>query len=120
MRDEEGNIQVIFHIYLGKETNNMDELMVMGLCLEILLKYNIHNVIIEADSELVINSVKRINDGATAEKISGHWRLQQVYQIIQACLRMLRTLRLVHVHREANKVVDWFANEGVRNKHIEF
>lgn len=38
MRDEEGNIHVIFHSYLGKETNNMAELMAIGLCLEILHK----------------------------------------------------------------------------------
>lgn len=48
----------------------MAELMAMELCLEILLKYNIQNVIIEADSELVINSVKRINVGTALEKIS--------------------------------------------------
>jgi len=62
--------------------------------------------------------VKRINVGATPEKILEHWRLLQVYQRIQAHLRMLRTLRLVHVRREANKVADWLAHEGVRNKHI--
>lgn len=119
MRDEEGNIQIIFHSYLGKAINNMAELMAMEVCLEILLKYNIHNVIIETDSELVINSVKRINVGAAPEKISGHWWLLQVYKRIQAHLRMLRTLRLVHVRREANKVADWLANDGVRNKHID-
>ena len=73
MRDEEGNIQVIFHSYLGKATNNMAKLMAMELCLEILLKHNIHNVIIEADSELVINSVERINVGASPKKILEHW-----------------------------------------------
>ena len=72
MRDEKGNIQVIFYNYPGNATNNMAELMAMDLCLEILLKYNIHNVIIEADSELIINSVKRINTGVLPEKISGH------------------------------------------------
>eukprot|EP00253_Pinus_taeda_P013096 PITA_13096 len=113
MRDEEGNIQVIFHSYLGRATNNIAELMAMELCLETLLKYNIHNVIIEADSELVINLVKRINVGAAPEKISGHWWLLQVYQRIQSHLRVLRTLRLVHVRRESNKVVNWLANEGV-------
>ena len=119
VRDEEGNIQVILHSYLRKETNHMAELMAMELCLEILLKYNIHNVIIEADSELVINSMKRINAGVAPEKISVHQQLLQVYQIIQSHLRVLRTLRLVHVGREANKVADWLANEGVRNKHID-
>ena len=61
MTDEEGNIKIIFHSFLGNTTNNIAELMAMELCLEILLEYNIHNVIIEADSELVINSVKRIS-----------------------------------------------------------
>jgi len=97
----------------------MAELMAMELCLEILLKYNIQNVNIEVDSELVINSVKRINVGVALEKISKHWRLLQVYQIIQTHLRMLRTLRLVHVRREANKVANWLANERVRSKHID-
>jgi len=98
----------------------MAELMAMESCLEILLKYNIQNVIIEADSKLVINSVKRINVGTAPEKILEHWWLLQVYQRIQVHLRMLRTLRLVHVHREANKVADWLSNEEVRNKHINF
>lgn len=75
MRDEEGKIVVIFHSYLGKVTNNMAELMVMELCLEILLNHNIQNVIIEADSKLVINSMKRVNAGTAPEKISGHWQL---------------------------------------------
>lgn len=73
MRDEEGNIQVIFYSYLGKATNNMTELMVMELCLETLLRHNIQNFFIEDDSELVINSVKRINIGVTPKRISGHW-----------------------------------------------
>ena len=50
----------------------MAELKAMELCLEIPLKHNIHNVIIEADSKLVINSVKRINVGIALEKILEH------------------------------------------------
>ena len=50
LRDEEGNIQIIFHSYLGQATNNMAELMAMECFLEIPFKYNIQNVIIEADS----------------------------------------------------------------------
>lgn len=53
----------------------MAELMETKLLLEILLKCKIHNVIIEADSELVINSVEWISVGAALEKISGHWRI---------------------------------------------
>lgn len=49
MRDEEGNIKVIFHSHLGKATDNMAELMAMEQCLEILIEHDTHNVIIEAD-----------------------------------------------------------------------
>jgi len=82
LRDNEGNKLIIFHISLRDETNNILDLMVMESCLEVLFKHNIHNVIIEVDLELVINSVKRINVGATPEKILEHWQLLQVYQRI--------------------------------------
>lgn len=48
----------------------MAELMVMEQCLDLLKRCKYYNVIIEADSELVINSVKRINCGSELEKVS--------------------------------------------------
>jgi len=53
----------------------MAELMVMEQCLEFLIQDNQHNVIIEADSELVINMVKRISWGTVPKKASRNWRL---------------------------------------------
>lgn len=50
IRDEESNIKVIFHNHLGEATKNMAELMAMEQFLEILMKYNLHNTIIEANS----------------------------------------------------------------------
>lgn len=92
IRDEQGNIKVIFHSHLGKATNNMAELMALEQCLEILMEINLHNSIIEADSKLIINSVKKICNGIAPERVSKHWRLLQVYQRIQSYLRTLRTL----------------------------
>lgn len=57
-RDERGSIISIFQGHLGKATNNMMELMAIEQCLEFLKQDNRSNVIIEADSELIINSVK--------------------------------------------------------------
>ena len=113
-RDKEGNIKVIFHSHQGKATNNMAKLMVMEQCLEILIKYKLHNTIIEADSELIINSVKRLGTGTPPEKVSRHWTLLQVYHRIQLHLRILRTLSFVHLRRDANRIANWLANEGVR------
>lgn len=79
IRDERGFIKTIFHCHLGKATNNMAELMAIEHCLEIPRDSNLHNIIIEVDSELIINSVKKIGNGSTPNKVSRHWRLLQVY-----------------------------------------
>jgi len=86
LRNEEGRILLIFHNHLCKATNNMAELMAMEQGLEILIINCNSNVIIEADSQITISSVKRISCGSKPEKVSKHWRLIQVYQRIQAHL----------------------------------
>eukprot|EP00253_Pinus_taeda_P034699 PITA_34699 len=70
LRDDKGNILFIFDDHLGKATNNMAEIMAMEQCLEFLVQENRQNMIIEAHSELVINSIKRISWGTTPEKTS--------------------------------------------------
>lgn len=112
IRDEKGCILYIFHYSLGRATNNMAELMALEKCLEILKNDNLQNIIIEADSELIINSVKRIYCGSAPEKVSRHWRLLRVYQRIHAHLQNMRTLSFKHVRRTANKLADILANKG--------
>eukprot|EP00253_Pinus_taeda_P003033 PITA_03033 len=72
IRDDKGNLIVIFHSYLGSAINNMAELMVIEQSLEILRNLNKKNSIIEVDSELTINSLKKIANGSDSEKISHH------------------------------------------------
>ena len=91
----------------------MAELMALEQCLEILIESNLHNAIIEVDSELIINSVKNICNGTTPERVSKHWQLLHVYQRIQSHLRALRTLSFVHVRRTANRLAYCLTNEGV-------
>jgi len=61
LRDENGSILFIFHCHLGRATNNMAELMALEQCLDFLEQDNCQNVIVEADSELIISSIKRIS-----------------------------------------------------------
>ena len=75
IRDENGDIKFIFHSHLGNATNNMVELMALEQCLETLIDSNLHNAIIEADSELVINVDKKICNEMALGKVSKHWRL---------------------------------------------
>ena len=115
-RDEQGRIKEIFYSHLGKATNNMAELMALEQCLEILVDLNSQNVIIEADSELIIKAAKKMCNGTTSEKVSKHWRLSQVFHCIHNHLQTLRTINFVHVKRKANMLVDRLANEGVISK----
>jgi len=89
LRDEDGKIIFTFHYHLGQATNNMVELMALEQCLELLKLNHRSNVIIEADSEISINVVKKINYGIVPESVSKHWRLIQVYQRIQKHLLSL-------------------------------
>eukprot|EP00253_Pinus_taeda_P021775 PITA_21775 len=77
LRDENGSVLFIFHCHLGHATNKLEELMDMEQCLDFLSQENRQNVIVEVDSELIINSVKKISGGTKPEKVSKNWRLIQ-------------------------------------------
>jgi len=94
----------------------MAELMALEKCLETLMESNLHNAIIEADFELVINVTKKMCNGMTLGKVLKHWRLLQVFQCIHSHLRTLRTASFVHVRRKANMLADRLANERVSSK----
>jgi len=72
IRDDQGKIQTIFHGHLGKATNNMVEIMALGKWLEILVNSCSHNVIIEADSKLIIRVAKKISNRTTPDKVLKH------------------------------------------------
>jgi len=78
-----------------------------------LIESNLHNAIIEADSELVIDAAKKMCNGMAPRKVSKHWRLSQVFQCIHSHLRTLRTVSFVHVRRKANMLANHLVNEGV-------
>jgi len=115
IRDEQERIKEIFHGHLGKATNNMAELMALEQCLEI-LNSNSHNVIIEADSELIIREAQKICNGTAPDKVSKRWRLSQVFLCIYTHLQTLKIVHFVHVKRKANMLVDHLENEGVISK----
>jgi len=116
IRDDQGQIKKIFHGHLGEATNNMEELMALEQCLEILVDSNSQNVIIEADSELIIRVAKKICDGTSLGKVSKHWKLLQVFHCIYSDLQTLKIVRFVHVKKKANMLANGLVNEGVTKR----
>lgn len=79
------------------------------------METNLQNVIIEANSDLVIKAVKKIQNGTSRDKVSRHWKLLQVFYRIQSHFCILQTIRFVHVRRKVDILADRLTNEGVTN-----
>lgn len=74
------------------------------------MQSNCLNVMIEADSELIINLVQKIHNGTSPDKVFKHWNLIWVFQRIQSHLQGLCTISFHHVRRKENTLVDLLAN----------
>lgn len=90
IKDHQGQTKYIFHGHLGKGTNNMVELLALEKCLEIMVEANLQNVIIEADSELIIRAAKKIHNGTLPNKVSKHWKLLQVFLLYTLTCKPLK------------------------------
>lgn len=93
----------------------MAKLMASKQCLDLLKLNHSSSVLIEVNSEISINVLKKISYGTVPEGVSKQWRLIQVYQRIHKHLQCLWTVSFNHVRRRANKVADLLANQGVIN-----
>jgi ribonuclease HI len=113
IRDSDGNIIRLYVGSMGNSTNNVVEFGALETGLEILSRERMTNTIVEGDSTLVINTVKRLQNGTRVGKIQRHWRLAHSLQKIQEHLRTMNTVELCWVRRSTNGLADRIANEGV-------
>jgi ribonuclease HI len=113
IRDSKGNIIRLYARSLGNSTNNVAEFGALETGLEILSREGMTNTIVEGDSMLVINTVRRLQNGTRVGKIQRHWRLAQSLQKIQKHLQTGIIMELRWVRRSANGLVNRIANEGV-------
>jgi ribonuclease HI len=104
---------------MGKSTNNAAEFRALEIGLEILSRERMTNTIVEGDSTLVINTVKRLQNGTRVGKVQRHWRLAHSLQKIQEHLQKMNTVELRWVRRSANGLADRIANEGVSKEESE-
>jgi hypothetical protein len=70
-------------------------------------------IIAEGDSQIVINLLSHLLNGADPEKISPRWRLMNGLLIIKSILQPQWVILPSHVRRSTNQVVDLLANYGV-------
>jgi ribonuclease HI len=116
LRDSAGKILHITTGYLGLNTNNATELWSLIKGIKLAINHNIHQLIVEGDSQVTIQLVSKIIHGSHPSKFSPRWRLLRLLEDFRSLLQPNLTLIPSHVKREANKITDSLANEGVDSK----
>lgn len=94
--------------YLGEMTNNQAEYHALRLALERAVKLGATDVVIRADSELMIKQLR----GEYKVKNEG---IRPIFRAISAMLSKFASWKAEHVRRENNKEADRLANEAIDN-----
>lgn len=93
-------------LYLGEATNNVAEYRALLLALDRLEALSAKEVIIRADSQLMIRQL-------TGEYRVKNEGLKPLYTEARARLRTFASVTLEHVPRESNKEADRLANRAI-------
>ncbi|MFH1874768.1 MAG: ribonuclease HI family protein [Pseudomonadota bacterium] len=104
--DEKKQVVAEISKYLGETTNNQAEYQALGLALEEAKKQKASNVIIFADSELMVKQIK----GEYRVKNHG---LKPLFQTLITQLRSFESFSINHIPREKNKQADALANRAL-------
>jgi len=116
IRDSGGNIIQLYGRIFGNSTNNVSKFGDLELGLKILSRERMTNIIVEGDSTLVINTMKRLQNGTRVGKIHRHCHLAHSLQKIWEHVQMINTMELRWVRRSTNGMENRIANKGVRKE----
>jgi ribonuclease HI len=112
-RNHHGHILLISAGFLGHSTNNVVELWGLIKGLQLAIKNDFTKLIVEGDSQIIINLLRRILNGANPDRISPSWRLSHGLQIITDLLQPNLAVIPAHIRRKANQVADELTNMGI-------
>eukprot|EP00253_Pinus_taeda_P027174 PITA_27174 len=113
IRNSQGIPLTIFYGSIGWNTNNAAELEGLWRGLKIAQGQRLTPLIVEGDSQIIINMVSKIQQGKDVQKVSSSWRLATRLEILQKWLRSNKAISFKHIRREGNKLADFLANLGV-------
>jgi ribonuclease HI len=112
-KDEGGNICNILAGSLGHDTNNSVELWGLLRGIQEASQQGYCKLIVEGDSQIIINMFSKLLHGSEPMKLSPRWRLLSQLELLQSLLLPHQVYVPSHVRREDNNIVDKLANVGV-------
>lgn len=95
---------------IPQDTNNITELKALQFVLIECIKHGLNNILVEGDSEIAINAIKR--------KKAPNWRLQGILDNIIASLDRIESYEEKHIYREANSEVDSLSKIAAQGTYI--
>eukprot|EP00253_Pinus_taeda_P032540 PITA_32540 len=113
VRNHQGQVLKVFFGSIGWNTNNVAELEGLWKGINIAQKEGLTPLIVQGDSQILINMATKIQQGTEAQKVSRSWRMVTRLELLQSWLRDNRAITFNHIRREGNKLADFLANLGV-------
>lgn len=115
LRDHSGKILHIYSHHLGHDTNNGVALSVLMEGLRATKTNGDNKLIIEGDSAIIITMCQHIIHITSPTKTSHSWKLLTMLEELLVLLARIPITSISHVKRDANKVANYLANQGVEN-----
>ncbi|XP_057869784.1 uncharacterized protein LOC131076562 [Cryptomeria japonica] len=91
-------------------TNNIAEFKALQFGLRDCIDHGFNNILVEGDSEIAINVVKR--------KTTPNWRLQGILESIVASLDKIDNYEAKHIYREANSEGDVLSKLAAQGSYL--
>ncbi|XP_059064274.1 uncharacterized protein LOC131856497 [Cryptomeria japonica] len=92
------------------DTNNIAEFKALQFGLIECIKHGLNNILVERDSEIAINAIKR--------KKTTNWRLQGILDNIIVSLDRIESYEAKHIYREANSEEDALLKKAALGTYI--
>lgn len=92
--------------------NNEAELWVVHQGLRIVIRNSYRNLEIEGDSQIVIEMLRKLNNGENWEQIVVSWRIAEIVQELAELIGRIDYKILNHVRRKGNRAAYFLANWG--------
>ena len=98
--------------YIGRKTNNQSEYTALLFGLQTAIDYNIKELIVYGDSQLVINQINKIYKIKNTD-------LMLLYEEAQNLIKQFTYIEFVHVYRDKNKRADELSNIALLDCNIQ-
>eukprot|EP00253_Pinus_taeda_P003542 PITA_03542 len=111
-RDSQGQIRWIYADKGGIMSNNEAEFSAAYQGIRIAIRNGYMKLEIEGDSNLVIETIRKLNNGEAWEQVLKSWRTAGLIQDLAETIKRIEYKVIHHVRREGNRAADFLANWG--------